>query len=361
MKNFLPGPTEVHPDLLKELTRPIISHHSPEFREIIKRIKPRLRKLLGTEGDVFTLTCTASTAMEAALLNAAGVKTLIISNGAFGERWLQAARAFNLPADGLVLGWGLPIPPYEVRRLLERVAYDTVVIVHGESSTGMLNPLEPITAVLANHPHVIFILDAVSTIGGFSISMDSAGVDVLVGASQKCLALPPGIVPIGVSQRALERSRHSRRKGYSLDFCLWHERWLENQTVATPAIPQIRALDLQLKRLKEESLEIRFRRHQNMADRMTAWAEDHALIPFPPVGYRLPSISCLRPVKGGNTTGIVKELMKKGYWIDAGYGKLKGKSLRIGHMGEWTENDLEGLLEALTEVLSRWRQKPAFK
>jgi aspartate aminotransferase-like enzyme len=351
MKNFLPGPTAVHADVLAELVHPISGHHTTEFKALVQSLKPGLQNLMGTVQVVFTLTCTASAAMEAALCNAGGHKILVVSNGAFGERWLQMARSLGLAADGLILGWGLPLPIHEVRRVLDQVGYDTLVMVHGESSTGMLNPLEPVRDLLVARPNVLWILDAVATLGGVPVSMDEDRIDVLVGASQKCLALPPGITPVGVSEQALRRSRTAKRKGYAYDFTLWEECWQRNQTVATPAIPQLRALKLQLERMQTETLEARWRRHAGMLNLTTSWAERNGLVPFPPEGYRLPSVSCLHFEHNGDTYGIVEQLRERGYLIDDGYGKLKGRTLRIGHMGEWTEEELAGLLTALEELL----------
>lgn len=351
MKNFLPGPTEVRPEVLAELSKPVISHHTSEFKDLLRAIKPGLQSIMGTQGAVFPFTCTASAAMEAALGNAGGQKILVVANGAFGERWLHAARSLDLTADGLILGWGISIPLHEVRRILDQVPYDTLVMVHGESSTGMLNPIEPIRDLLVNRPGILWILDAVATLGGVPLSMDEARVDVLVGASQKCLALPPGIVPVGVSKRALERSKTSKRKGYSYDFNLWEKRWQRDQTVATPAIPQVQAMKRQLDRIKTETLKARWDRHASMLELTTEWAYNGGMVPFSPEDYRLPSVSCLRFEDNRKTTAIVQELEDRDYLIDDGYGKLKGRTLRIGHMGEWSTTDLEGLLSTVDEIL----------
>ncbi|TKJ41244.1 hypothetical protein CEE37_06145 [candidate division LCP-89 bacterium B3_LCP] len=350
MKNFLPGPTEVNPEILAELAKPVMGHHTPEFRDLISQLKSRLQYIFGTENEVITLTCTASAALEAALVNTCKEKILVVSNGAFGERWLQAARSRGLASDGLVLGWGIPIPPYEVRRLLDRVPYDTVVMVHGESSTGMLNPIEPISELLKAHPEIVFIVDAVATLGGVELQMDKSRIDVLVGASHKCLALPPGVVPLGLSPRALKRSKSAKQKGYSFDFNLWAESWHENKVVGTPAVPQLQAMLTQLDRIQDESIQVRWKRHKNMQELTIHWAEKNGFIPFPPEDYRLPSVSCLRPEVSRATSPIVAALTERGFLIDSGYGKLKGRTIRIGHMGDWTTEDIKGLLDHLSQV-----------
>jgi aspartate aminotransferase-like enzyme len=351
MKNFLPGPTEVKPDVLEQLSKPLIGHHTEDFHKLLNQLTPKLQRLMTTRNPVFTLTCPASAAMEAALSNAAGKRILVLSNGAFGERWLKAARALGLAADGLILAWGFPLPEYEIGRVIDRTNCDTMVMVHGESSTGMLNPLDSAVSALKPRPDILFIVDAVATLGGIPLKMDEAGIDVLVGASQKCLALPPGVVPVGVSARALERSRKSKMKGYAFDFSSWQKRWQKGETLATPAIPQLQALNYQLDRIEEEGLEKRWERHQKLANMTLAWASNSGFVPFVPAGFRLPTISCLRPDPARETAPIVEALKAEGYLIDNGYGKLKNRTIRIGHMGDWQEDDLAGLLETLTQVL----------
>ncbi len=351
MKNFLPGPTAVPTDILATLAEPVIGHHTDEFRALIADLKPRLQRLLGTRYPVFPLTGTVSAAMEAALINSAAHKILVLANGAFGERWLDAARRLGLPADGLILAWGLPLPEHEIGRVLDRTNCDTLVMVHGESSTGMLNPLDPVKKALRSRPDVLFILDAAATLGGAPLEMDADGVDILVGACQKCLALPPGVVPLGVSEKALQRSRNATRKGYAADFILWKERWDDNQTVATPAIPQLQALNRQLERIEREGLEARWRRHSRLSRKTLEWARRHEWVSFAPEDYLLPSISCLRPADGRRTQPITEVMRQRGYWVDGGYGKLKDRTLRIGHMGECREDDLDDLLQALSSAL----------
>jgi aspartate aminotransferase-like enzyme len=289
--------------------------------------------------------------MEAALTNAGGDRVLVLANGAFGERWLGMARSLGLAADGLILAWGFPLPEHEIGRVIDRTNCDTLIMVHGESSTGMLNPLAPAIQALKHRPEVLFIVDAVATLGGVPIKMDEAGIDVLVGASQKCLALPPGLVPIGISERALQRSRKSKRKGYAFDFVLWQDRWQKSETVATPALPQMYALDYQLDKIGTDGLEKRWDRHQKMADRALDWGSKHAFVPFAPDGFRLPTVSCLRSEQGRETAPIVEALQTAGFLIDNGYGKLKNRCIRIGHMGDWQEEDLAELLEAFSAVL----------
>lgn len=352
-KIFLPGPTMVRPEVLAELSRPIIGHKTPEFRALAAELVPRLQWLMGTKYSVFPLTCTASAAMEAALLNAGGDKVLVLGNGGFGERWFQAAQALPMDVVRVKLDWGKPFGWEGIRSLLNLGHFDSVVLVHGETSTGMLNPIEPLRELLANYPDVLLIVDAVTTLGGVPLDMDKLKIDVLVGGSQKCLALPPGIVPVGVSERALTRSRRSCFKGYAFDFTLWHMHWKVGQVVGTPAIPQLHALNYQLKCLERETLPARWERHRRMLALTEAWAAEHTWQYVAPEGYHLPPVSCLRPPVERDTTPIVEQMRQRGYVIDDGFGRLKGKTLRLGHLGDWGEEDLRGLLGALTVVSRR--------
>ena len=354
-KNFLPGPTMVRPEVLAQLARPIIGHRTPEFRELMARINPALQRLFYTRHPVFSFTCTASAAMEAALANAGGRKILILANGGFGERWGEAARKMGLKHELLKSAWGTNLDFDRARAKLRSGDFSSLVMVHGETSTGMQNLLVTLPGLFDECEDVLFIVDAVATLGGEYLRMDAWGIDVLVGASQKCLALPPGIVPIGVSARALERSRKSRRRGYAFNFTLWQERWADGEVVGTPAIPQLLALDYQLSRIRAEPLFGRWARHSRMSKRTKEWARAHGWRPFAKAEPHLWSVSCLLPPRKQNTAPIVAALRRRGYLVDDGYGQLKGLVLRIGHMGDWQEEDLEGLLGELSEALPEAR------
>ncbi|RJP80313.1 MAG: alanine--glyoxylate aminotransferase family protein [Candidatus Zixiibacteriota bacterium] len=352
VKIFLPGPTQVSPEVLAQLARPMIGHRTAEFWALMESLSPRLQQLLNTEYPVYAYSGTGTQAMEAALTNAGGPHLLILSNGLFGERWMQAAKGLGLKATLLDFGWGKAYSVVEIQRVLEQDGFSSVVMVHGETSTGMLNSIEPVSELVALLPDVLLIVDAVSTLGGVPLYMDRWGIDVLAGGAQKCLALPPGVEPVGVSQRALERARNSKRKGYASDFNLWQEFWLKHEVVTTPAIPQLFAMDFQVGRiLEQETLAARWERHARMAQRAAEWAQARGWAPVGPEDMRLPSCTCLRPPNERDTAMTVAALRVQGYLIDAGQGPLKGRVLRLGHMGDWTLPDLEGLLATLDQVL----------
>jgi aspartate aminotransferase-like enzyme len=338
----------VRSDVLAQLAKPILGHHTQEFHELMARLNPALQRLMGTRHAVFTFTCTASAAMEAALTNAGGEKMLILSNGAFGDRWAKAAARMSLNHRVLNIGWGTPIDPGEVRRTLNWGKFDSLIMIHGETSTGMLNPIEPLHEILEDWPEVLLIVDAVATVGGVDLQMDKLGIDVMIGGSQKCLALPPGISPVGVSPRANRMARSSFRKGYAFDFNLWQDRWKHQEVVCTPALPQLRALDFQLSRIEKETLPVRWERHRKLQRLTLDWAAKAGWKPCSPEGYLLPSVSCLKsPIARGETRPVVETMLTRGYLIDGGYGKLADQTIRIGHMGDWQEEDLKEMLAVL--------------
>ncbi|MBU1881176.1 aminotransferase class V-fold PLP-dependent enzyme [bacterium] len=351
MKNFLTGPTAVSPEVLAQLASPIFGHHTSEFKALAKELKRGLNLLFDTNGSVFPFTCSVSAALEATLHNVVVEKLLVLSNGAFGERWAWAARASGLSVCHLHADLGEIFDPQAVQRMIEKHHPDTLVMVHGETSTGMLNVIDPIADLLVDYPNILLVIDAVGTIGGVPLSMKTNRIDVLIGASQKCLALPPGIVPVGVSERALQRSESSSRKGYAFNFGLWQEKWQKGETVATPAIPQLKAMAFQLQRIAEEGLTHRWQRHQTLLEMTTKWAATNGFRPFAPCHVLLPSVSCLMPDAKGATQPLVDRLRERGYLIDAGYDKLKNQCLRIGHLGDWRQADLEVLLRTIEDVL----------
>jgi len=351
MKNFLTGPTMVSEDVLSKLSIPVFGHHTREFKSLAEFLKRSLASIFDTDDPVFPFTCTVSAALEAALNNIVSDGVLVLSNGAFGERWAFAASQSDLKVYHLNFNWGMPFDPQSISQMIETNRPDTLVMVHGETSTGMLNPIAPIANILKDFPDILLVVDAVGTLGGVPLSMRDDRVDVLVGASQKCLALPPGIVPVGVSRRTFERCVKSRRQGYAFNFTLWHERWQNDETIATPAIPQMNAMAFQLQRILDDGLEKRWKRHSAMLELMKEWIGKNGFAWFAPQDLLLPTVSCIIPDGRRETIPIADRMRERGYLIDAGYGKLKNASLRIGHLGDWDVQDLEECLKTLSDVL----------
>jgi aspartate aminotransferase-like enzyme len=263
---FIPGPTDVHPQVLAAQAQTMIGHRGKEFQELYARLQPKLQQVFATTQRVYISTSSGTGLQEAAIRNGVAQRVLCCVNGAFAERWYQIARANGKAAQPLVVEWGQPILPEQVEAALAADDFEAVTIVHNETSTGVISPIREIAArVRARFPDVLILVDAVSSLGGVEIDFDGWGLDVLLTSSQKCLALPPGLAFAAVSARALERAQRVPQRGLYFDFVEWEKFHLKHQTPATPAISLLWALDVGLERILAEGLANRFARHAQLA------------------------------------------------------------------------------------------------
>ncbi|HUR83625.1 MAG TPA: aminotransferase class V-fold PLP-dependent enzyme, partial [Thermoanaerobaculia bacterium] len=194
-KYFVPGPTWVRPEILAEMTRPMIGHRSSEFKAIFHRINPDLKELFGTTQSTFVMTCSGTGVMQAALENCVARRVLVTTCGAFSERWYNIAESLGYEVDRLDAGWGKAVDPEVLADHLarhQRAHYDAVTITHNETSTGVTNDVAALAAVVREEaPDALVLVDAVSSLGGIPVEFDQWGVDVCMASVQKCIALPP--------------------------------------------------------------------------------------------------------------------------------------------------------------------------
>jgi predicted phosphoserine aminotransferase len=349
---FTPGPTEVAPEILREMGRPVIGHRGAEMQALIGEIVPRARQLFGTRAhDVFLTACSATGLWEAAVRNCVGRRVLVPVCGAFSERFYEVALACGAEADPLHVEWGRPVSAQAVADMLATGRYDAVALVHNETSTGVTNPLAAIADVVRRQPEVLLLVDAVSSLGGIPVEVDRHGIDVCLASVQKCLALPPGFSLCAVSERALARSRTRPAKGYYFDFVRLKGFFDRQVPLATPSVSHMFALLAQLKRIDKEGLEARYSRHRAMAERVRAWAARRFAL-FAAEGSRSDTITCIASSRGLDVTDLVARLGRRGYGISNGYGKLKDRTFRIGHMGDHTVETIDGLLEAVDAAVA---------
>lgn len=352
---FLPGPTEVRPRILRAMARPMLGHRGPEMSALMSRLQPGLRALFRTERPVHVATSSATGLMEAALRNGARHRVLSLVNGAFSSRFAEIARAIGLAVDELARPWGAAHDPAEVAAALGSGAYDAVTVVHSETSTGVLNPIREITAA-AHDGDALALVDAVSSVGGAPVETDAWKLDYVLTGSQKALALPPGLALGVASPRLLERARESDRRGVYFDLLHFESRLERGQTPATPALPQLFALEAQLRDIMAETVERRWLRHSRMAEATWAWVDAlradgldaEVLAPEP---FRSPTVSCIRMPGSSGATRLVAGLAERGFVIAPGYGAERDRMIRIGHMGDHTLEELEDLLDAAGSLL----------
>lgn len=352
-KLFIPGPTHVREEILEAQTAPMIGHRSTAYSDLQGEVRPKLQKLLYTERPVFIYTCSGTAVMEGAIRQSVLKRGLVTVCGAFSDRWYKIAVANGVPVDRVDVAWGEAITPEIVDTALSQGDYDTLTVTFNETSTGVMNPLPEIAALVREkYPNVVLLVDAVSAMAGAKIEFDAWGLDVVLSSSQKCFALPPGLTITAVSDRALERSAEVPNPGYYFSFHNMLRKYKVDQTPATPAISLIRALNAQLDHiLDEEGLENRWARHIAMAEKVRAWAREHWAL-FPDERYLSNTVTTIENTRGVSVADLNTELGKRGAMISNGYGsKLREKTFRIAHMGDLTVDDITWVLGLIDEVL----------
>jgi len=337
---WVPGPVEVHPDVLAAQARPMVAHRSPEVADLFARIQPGLQAVFGTKRTVCVLTASGTGALEAGLRAVPRGNVLSLVNGAFSERSAKIAEAIGHRVERLDVPWGAVHDPASVEARVRAGGYAAITVAHCETSTGALQPITDHARAAGDTP---LLVDSVSAAGGGPVEMDRLGLAYACTGSQKALALPPGLAFAVVSDRLLDLARRAPDRGLYLDLA----RYEANQPPFTPAVSLLYALERQLERVAAEGLEARFERHRAMAERTWAWAEERGVLGvLAPPGHRSPTVTCLRLPRGTSGPAFVDRVAERGYTVGAGYGKLKRTTFRIGHMGEQTPETLEGLLEA---------------
>ena len=348
---FVPGPTWVRPAILQEMTRPMIGHRSPEFRDLFRVISADLKPLFATAQDTFVITCSGTALMEASLVNCVPRRLLVTTCGAFSERWFAIAESLGLEVDQLNAGWGKAVEPEELANHLRgrRTAYDAVTLTHNETSTGVTNDVAALARVIRDEsPGTLILVDAVSSLGGIPLRSDEWGFDVCFASVQKGIALPPGITVVAVSQQALARAAKITYRGTYFDFLKYKKHADEGGVPSTPSIPHFYALAAQLDHIvRGETLDARFRRHEMMREVTIRRTANYAKLASDR-NHASATVSALAPVK--DPEQIRSEMKKRGYTLGGGYGEWKATTFRIGHMGDIPLASLEAMLDVLDEV-----------
>lgn len=352
MKLFIPGPTNVHPDVLAKMATPMIGHRTSEASALQKSISNKLRELMYTTNKIVLSTSSGTGLMEGAIRSSTAKRAIVFSVGAFGKRWYELAKLNGIEADLHEETPGNPTLPETVESYLKTGKYDVVTITHNETSTGIMNPIEAIAVVMEKYPDVLWLVDTVSSLGGVKIEVDRLGIDVCISSSQKALALPPGLALASVSKKAEERFKKIGSRGYYLDFhtlCDFIDK-KDYQYSCTPSLSHMFAMDFQLDRIFQEGLESRFVRHMEMAEYTINWA-NHFFKTFPMPGVESLTVTCITNTRKINIGSLNQELAKSKMVLSNGYGSLKEKTFRIGHMGELTLDDLVELTNEIEKIL----------
>src|SRR5437588_19014 len=351
-KLFIPGPVEVSEKTWAAFSRPLIGHRGEDFKNLYRRIHPKLQTLFGTKQPVFLSTSSAWGVMEASTRNLVDRGVLCCMCGAFSDKWFDVARRCGKKAEPLEVEWGKHIDPKEVDRQLATGRFDTVTLTHSETSTGVMNPLEEICSLLAKYPDVALIVDTVSSFSAVKIDMDTLGIDVMLTGAQKALALPPGFSLFSVSEKAFASAEKQRDRGYYFDFLEFKKQQAEFMTPTTPSIGHIFALQSKLDEIFEEGLTNRYDRHAKTNAFVHDWVKRTGFGFFAEEGFRSKTLTCVANNKNIDVVDLAKRLREKHHLvIDPGYGKLRGKTFRLSNMGDETEETVSHLLACLDDCL----------
>jgi aspartate aminotransferase-like enzyme len=352
-KLFIPGPVQVSDKTYQALTTPVFGHRSSDFVELYRSIQPGLQKLFFTADPVFLSTSSAWGVMEGAIRNLTAKKVLNCMSGAFSDKWYDVARRCGKEAKALQFDWGQPVDPGAIRKELSSGEFDTITIIHNETSTGTMNPLEEIMAVVREFPDVLSVVDTVSSFSALPIEKDKLGIDVMLTGSQKALALPPGLALFSVSEAAFARARTVEGRGYYFDFIEFLTNHEKGMTPSTPVLPHIFALRSKVEEIFAEGPEKRYARHAALNRMVRDWVKERGFSLFPAERYGSVSLNCVRNTREIDLPALNKILKSRyGCVIDGGYGKIKGKTFRISNMGDENEETIRELLRNLDAALA---------
>jgi aspartate aminotransferase-like enzyme len=356
MKQYLltAGPTPVPERVLLAMARPVLYHRAPGFMECLKETQEGLRWLFQTKQLVIQLTGSGTLGMEAAVTNFLrhGDKALIIRGGKFGERWGKIAQAYGIECVNVDVEWGKSVDPAVVAAALDAdPAIRAVYATASETSTGVKHDVQGIAKVVRDRPEVLLCVDAITAIGVFDVPMDAWGLDVVVLGSQKALMLPPGLAMVGVSEKGWRANERSNLPRFYTDLARERRSQEKGETAFTPAVSLVVGLQEALRMLKEETLEGVFKRHERLAKATRAAAGGLGLELFASAPTN--AVTAIRVPSGIDGSAVVKQLrVRYGITIAGGQDHLKGKIVRIAHIGYFSEFDIITAVSGLEMTLS---------
>lgn len=351
-KLFIPGPTHVDDEILEAMAVPMIGHRDTLYSDMHGEVVAKLRKFLHTDGHIYLSTSSSTGMMEGAIRNLVHKKVLMTDCGAFSKRWSEIASLNGKEIEVIKVEMGQATTPEMVDDFLSKGGFEAVCITHNETSTGVMNPIEEIGALVKEkYPDVLVCVDAVSSMAGTDIKVDDWNLDVVLAGTQKAFALPPGLCVVTVSDRALEKSLSVENRGYYFNFEELEKKAVKDQTPATPAISLVNALNVQMDRIFAEGVEKRFQRHLDMAEHVRGWTRKHFAL-YSDENYLSPTVTNVHNTREIDVPALNAELAERGAMISNGYGNLKGTCFRIAHMGDLQLSDVQWLTDQIDDILN---------
>ena len=348
---FTPGPTDVPPEVLNEMAKPIFHHRTERFRSMFADVNAGLKKILRTANDVLTLAGSGTAGMEAAIACVVprDKKVLVANGGKFGERWVKVAKVYGLDVDEVELEWGTALQPELVRDKLASGNYGAVITVYSETSTATACDLEAIGKVVGQ-TDVLLLADCITAAGALPLETDGWGIDVVGAGSQKALMLPPGLATVAVSEKAWKAADAIDPPCFYLNLKAYRKSVAKDDTPYTPAVTLIRGMQVAVDMINAVGIETVWARTALLAKATRAAAEAIGLKVF----SRQPSdsVTGLLYPDGVDDSFRKKLQTKYGCSIAGGQEHLKGKLCRISHLGYVDPLETIGLLAAIEYCLA---------
>jgi len=337
---MIPGPVELHPEVLAEMSRPVVPHYGEDWTAYYNETLDSLRTVFGTDGDIYPIPGSGSAALEAAIGSCVGRdgRLLVLSNGFFGERLASIALSIDPHTAVRRIPLSEPFSTDELTDALERESGITAVaVVHSESSSGLLNPVAELAEVCRRRG-ILFVVDAISSLGGVEVPMDAWGIDICVCASQKCLEGPPGLGLVAVGREAWPRIEGTKARGWYLNLQVWREYaevWADwHPFPVTLAVPAFRGLRRGIERVLEEGLTRRIERHRRSAHSLRERLSEIGFPPVFPESIASPTVVAAHGRADVSADEVVDRLRGEHRILVArGMGEFKGAAFRIGNMG----------------------------
>lgn len=347
-KLFIPGPVHVAPEVLEQLSRYTLGHRAKEYSQLHGETVDMLKKMLYTDQNIFLVTSSGSGGWEASMRNLVkdDEKVLCCGCGAFSDKYASVAKSCGKQVEDFKIPWGTAFTADMIEQKLSEGNYAAVTMVYNETSTGVTNPVEEISAMLkSKFPEVLVFVDCVSAMAGLPLKFDELGWDMAFASVQKAFAIPPGLAIFAVSKRAMDKCKSVPNRGYYFDLLEFAKNGEKNQTPTTPAIPQIMALHFQCQKMLSEGMDNVWARHKNMADCVRQWAKKNFALFAEEEKYASNTLTTVKNTRGIDVAAVINAVKTKhGIAFGNGYGKLKEETFRIAHMGDITLQEVEELL-----------------
>ncbi len=359
---LVPGPTPIPPQVARAMMRPVINHRCPAYEELFARLQEKLRRLFCVTGEVFVFPASGTGMLEAMVVNflSPGDPVLMVSIGWFGDRFGEIAERFGAKVTWLKFDWGTAADPQKIAEAMDNAPepYKAVLVTHNETSTSVVNPIREIAKVVKERG-ALLLVDAVSGLAAMPLPMDEWQIDAVAAASQKALMVPPGIGLVAVREAAWEAVEHAQMPRYYWDFRLARKFQSHNQNPYTPPVTLLYGLDAALDLIFAEGLENFQERHRRNRNVLRQGLRDLGLEPFVPddtiASWSLTAVKVPEGVHGGD---LIRHLRQR-YRVEVAGGQehLRGKIIRISHMGYIHESDMLLTLSALKRALEDLRAK----